>query len=98
MTPIVANKKQNQLIKDGSCVINWQDVYRFQQPIFMPTGTIVDAVGHFDNSAGNPRNPNHPPQPIGWGEKTTDEMFVAFLDVIRATDYQLLDKGGKGRE
>ena len=80
------------------------DVYRFQQPIFMPTGTIVKAVGHFDNSAGNPRSPNHPPQLIGWGEKTTDEMFVAFLDVIRATDYQpeisdlmagYLDKGGK---
>jgi len=39
-------------------------------------------------------------------KKTTDEMFVAFLDVIRATDYQpeisdlmtgYLDKGGKER-
>ena len=86
---------------------NWQEVYHFRQPIFMPTGTIVKAVGHFDNSVDNPRNPNHPPQPIGWGEKTTDEMFIAFLDVIRATDYQpeisdlmagYSDKGGKKRE
>jgi len=41
------------------------------------------------------------------GGKTTDEMFIAFLDAIRATDYQpelsdlmagYSDKGGKKRE
>jgi len=78
----------------------------FNNQSCMPTGAIVKAVGHFDNSAGNSRNPNHSPRPIGWG-KTTDEMFIAFLDVIRATDYQpglsglmdgYSDKGGKKRE
>jgi len=25
---------------------------------------------------------------VTWGEKTTDEMFIAFLDVIEAKDFQ----------
>ena len=53
----------------------------------MPAGTVVKAVGHFDNSASNPLNPNNPPKPIRWGEKTTDEMFIAFLGVIKAKDF-----------
>jgi len=32
-------------------------------------------------SEGNPRNPSTPPQDVGWGEETTDEMCVAFLRV-----------------
>jgi hypothetical protein len=28
----------------------------------------------WDNSADNPRNPNKPPKPVYWGERTVDEM------------------------
>ena len=72
-------------IKDWD--FNWQDSYQYKIPIFMPAGTVVKAVGHFDNSASNPLNPNDPPKPIRWGEKTTDEMFIAFLGVIKAKDF-----------
>ncbi|HYM09877.1 MAG TPA: hypothetical protein VEU62_04050, partial [Bryobacterales bacterium] len=33
----------------------------------------------FDNSADNIRNPHDPPQPVRWGEQTTDEMCIAFI-------------------
>jgi len=45
----------------------------------LPTGTRVDLEAHYDNSAGNPLNPNNPPKIVRWGEQTTDEMCLAFL-------------------
>jgi hypothetical protein len=67
---------------------NWQDAYDYQKPIFLPQGTKVRLVSYFDNSANNPHNPNNPPKPVGWGEKTTDEMCIAFLYYVIASEYQ----------
>ena len=64
-------------IKDWD--FNWQDVYHYREPLFLPAGTRVKLVAHFDNSAENPANPHDPPIPVGWGEKTTDEMCIGFL-------------------
>ncbi len=49
----------------------------------MPKGTVVRLVAHFDNSSGNPRNPNSPPKRVAWGEATTDEMCIGFLAVTK---------------
>ena len=72
-------------IKDWD--FNWQDIYHYQQPLFLPAGTKVDLTAHFDNSPENPANPNDPPIPVGWGEKTTDEMCIGFLYYVKAADY-----------
>jgi hypothetical protein len=37
----------------------------------------VEAI--YDNSKDNPRNPNDPPKPVGWGEQTTDEMMLLIV-------------------
>jgi hypothetical protein len=66
---------------------NWQDVYHYRQPLFFPAGTRVDLVSHFDNSSENPANPHNPPIPIGWGEKTTDEMCIGFLYYVKASEF-----------
>ena len=66
---------------------NWQDIYHYQEPLFLPAGTRVDLVAHFDNSAANPANPNDPPVPVGWGEKTTDEMCIGFLYYVKASEF-----------
>ena len=63
-------------IKDWD--FNWQGSYQFKQPMHLPAGTKVEVVSYFDNSSDNPNNPNSPPKPVGWGEKTTDEMCIAF--------------------
>ncbi len=67
---------------------NWQDVYYYREPLFLPAGTRVDLVSHFDNSAENPLNPNDPPVPVGWGEKTTDEMCIGYLYHVKASEYR----------
>ena len=72
-------------IKDWD--FNWQDIYHYQAPLFLPAGTSVDLVAHFDNSAENPANPNDPPVPVGWGEKTTDEMCIGFFYYVKASQF-----------
>jgi len=42
----------------------------------------VRVTAIYDNSDGNPKNPNNPIVPVGWGERTTDEMCLAFVGVI----------------
>jgi Flp pilus assembly protein TadD len=40
---------------------------------------------HYDNSAGNVRNPNHPPKRVKGGNQATDEMSHLWLQVLPAT-------------
>ena len=67
---------------------NWQDIYHYRKPIFLPAGTRISLVAHFDNSVENPSNPHDPPIPVGWGDKTTDEMCIGFLYFVDAAKYQ----------
>jgi hypothetical protein len=60
---------------------HWQATYMYQTPIALPFGSRVDLSARYDNSPGNPENPNNPPQDVHWGENTTDEMCIAFLGV-----------------
>jgi hypothetical protein len=58
----------------------WQSVYRLAGPRFLPKGTRIDCLAHFDNSARNPVNPD-PSQKVTWGEQTFEEMMIGFIDV-----------------
>ena len=53
---------------------NWQNRYRYVDPIDLPAGTKVEMVITYDNSADNPSNPFDPPQRIRWGLQSTEEM------------------------
>ncbi len=69
---------------------NWQDVYRLAEPRFLPRGTRMECVAHFDNSAMNPVNPD-PTQTVRWGEQSTDEMMIGYFDYcvdVEPTDTQ----------
>lgn len=61
---------------------NWQETYSFAKPVSLPKGSRIDMVMHFDNSAENPNNPNTPPREVTWGEQTTEEMAIAFFEVV----------------
>lgn len=69
---------------------NWQDQYLFAQPMRLPKGTRLDVEAYYDNSAANPLNPNSPPQPVTWGEQTTDEMFICFFLAMADTPRELV--------
>jgi hypothetical protein len=60
---------------------NWQGTYTFTAPVPLPSGTRIDMVATFDNSAENLRQPTRPPRAVSWGEGTTDEMAIVFLAV-----------------
>ncbi len=67
-------------IKDWD--FNWQGQYRYASPVRLPRGTRVEMTYVYDNSAANPRNPSSPPKRVQYGEQTTDEMAVLFLQVV----------------
>jgi mono/diheme cytochrome c family protein len=59
---------------------NWQGFYFFRTPVALPVGSWIELIAAWDNSEGNPRNPNRPPRAVSWGERTIDEMgHVAIL-------------------
>ena len=59
---------------------HWQMSYRLATPLPLQAATMLQAVARFDNSAGNPHNPD-PDAEVRWGEQTSDEMMVGFFDV-----------------
>jgi mono/diheme cytochrome c family protein len=58
----------------------WQLSYRLAKPRFLKAGTELEAVAWYDNSKGNPHNPD-PTVAVRWGDQTYDEMMVGFFDV-----------------
>src|SRR6266481_791764 len=69
---------------------HWQMSYRLAEPRFLKTGTELQAVAWYDNSANNPHNPD-PNAAVRWGEQTYDEMMIGFFDVAVAAG---MDKHG----
>ncbi len=70
------------LIRIPDWDLNWQAVYRYREPVFLPKGSVVSMRYHYDNSAANPRNPNHPPKRVRAGNQATDEMGHLWLQVL----------------
>jgi hypothetical protein len=61
---------------------NWQAVYHYREPVFLPKGSVVSMRYHFDNSSSNPRNPNDPPKNVQGGNQSTDEMAHLWLQIL----------------
>jgi tetratricopeptide (TPR) repeat protein len=61
---------------------NWQDEYRYAEPVPLPKGTALSMRFVYDNSADNPRNPSIPPVPVRFGPNTTDEMGDMWIQVL----------------
>jgi len=58
----------------------WQSYYRLAEPRMLPGGAMLTCDATFDNSAGNPANPD-PTVAVRWGEQTWEEMMIGYLDV-----------------
>ena len=83
MTATLPDGKSLDLIRINDWDFDWQNNYWFERPIDLPRGSTLRVVAHFDNSAGNPRNPKNPPVDVKWGEGTTDEMCIGFLAMTK---------------
>jgi len=71
---------------------NWQAVFYYREPVFLPKDSVIHMRYHYDNSAANPRNPNHPVKRVRSGNLATDEMGHLWLQVLPH------DKGDHRRE
>jgi len=78
---------------------NWQDQYRYRAPVRLPADTRVEMEFIYDNSDGNPRNPNQPPRRVRWGPGSADEMAGLHLQVVtvRADDAEELGQALWGK-
>ena len=70
------------LIRIPDWDFNWQDVYRYETRPFLPAGTTVAMEYVYDNSAANPRNPDHPPRRVRFGQFSNDEMGDLWLQLL----------------
>jgi hypothetical protein len=56
---------------------NWQTSYRLAEPKFMPKGSTLKVIAHYDNSRANRYNPD-PSQEVRWGDQTWEEMLIGY--------------------
>lgn len=73
---------RRRLIRIPDWDLNWQAVYRYREPVFLPKGSVISMRYHYDNSVANPRNPNNPPKRVCAGNNATDEMGHLWLQVL----------------
>lgn len=93
MTAEKDNGKVVSLVEIDDWDFKWQDTYHFEKPLRLGDGTRVHISIVYDNSEKNPRNPFSPPRKIGWGEATTDEMCLGYVNYVR--DHEDLTKARK---
>ncbi|NUN49466.1 MAG: redoxin domain-containing protein [Candidatus Brocadiae bacterium] len=79
---ILPDGTRTLLIEIADWDFKWQGAYVLQTPLKLPKGSIIEHTAVYDNSEANPRNPNRPPRPVRWGEKTTDEMCLGYVGYV----------------
>jgi hypothetical protein len=96
---ILPNGKRRTLIHIPDWNFNWQEQYRYPEPIRLPADTRIEMEFTYDNSDANPRNPNHPPKRVLYGPASTDEMAGLHLEVlpVRESDLEELDQALWGK-
>ncbi len=62
---------------------NWQITYRMSTPKFIPKGTRLSIISHFDNSPNNPLNPD-PTKVVRWGAASEMEMMDGWIEYVDA--------------
>lgn len=66
--------RSEELLNIAQYNYNWQLDYELEEPLLVPAGTKIRAVGAFDNSEQNAANPD-PSREVPWGQQSWDEMF-----------------------
>lgn len=77
------------LIRIDEWDFNWQDDYRYVEPVALPSGATIVMEYTYDNSASNPSNPHDPPQRIFYGLQSSDEMGDMTLQVVPRNESDL---------
>jgi len=68
----------------------WQLQYQLVEPVHLPAGSTIKAIGHYDNSTGNRNNPR-PDAPVSWSEQSWDEMYNGWMEL--SVDKDVINRG-----
>jgi hypothetical protein len=72
--------KRRTLLRVSPYNFYWQLSYRLAQPLELKAGTELECVAYFDNSRGNPNNPDAE-DAVRFGPQSWEEMMIGFFDV-----------------
>ena len=77
---------------------NWQLRYELREPLDAPRGAVLHGTAWYDNSAGNPANPD-PTKTVRWGPQTVDEMMLGYIEyyLVDEDPNEPMDLPGLGR-
>ncbi|HEY6168814.1 MAG TPA: redoxin family protein [Verrucomicrobiae bacterium] len=64
---------------------NWQLRYECAEPKRIPAGSTLKITAVYDNSAGNPANPD-PSATVRWGQQTFNEMMIGYVEYYTRAD------------
>ena len=70
------------LLRIDDWQFDWQDGYRYTEPVRLPAGTLVRAQFRFDNSSANPHNPSNPPVRVRYNPDDTTPRAEVFLQAL----------------
>lgn len=79
---VLPDGKRRDLLRIEAWTFDWQDEYRYQEPVRLPRGSRIFMRFSYDNSAGNPRNPSQPPKRVTYGWNTFEEMGDLWFQVL----------------
>jgi hypothetical protein len=77
---LLPDATEQRLVEIRDWSFDWQDTYVFERAVPIPPGATFRVRAVYDDSSANPSNPNSPPRDVSYGESTTDEMCLAFLE------------------
>jgi peroxiredoxin len=77
--------KRETLLRVPRYDFNWQTSYQLAEPRHVAAGSWLLVTGGFDNSTGNPANPD-PKKRVHFGQQSWDEMFIGFFDAADDPD------------
>jgi hypothetical protein len=81
---ICPDGREETVLHVPQCDFNWQTSYRLAEPKFMPKGTTLKVIAHFDNSPANKYNPD-PTATVRWGDQTWEEMLIGYYNTIEVS-------------
>ena len=82
---ILPNNDTIPFVEISNWDFHWQGFYDFRQPIRIPGGTTFYGSCTYNNTNGNPDNPNSPPETVNMGDASDDEMMLVFFSYL---DYE----------
>lgn len=80
-TLVGADGTSEELLPLPEYDFNWQLAYDLATPRRVRAGTILRATAWYDNTEGNPNNPD-PTRAVGFGEQTSDEMMIGYVNWV----------------